>query len=251
MNKGCVANCIILTLLFASSSVHAQKAATEKPAARPESFLEKVLRITGISANPTTLKGPGDEVTTGEVWLAELSSKRNRRLTATGGYRSPIFLPNADLLALRRTDVVRLTITDPQPRMLYSIPDASKLVGFSQANPDQVLMLLEDAAGDTSVGLLSVASGKVSPLPYDLKSESDRQMVEHLAGWTRNYGDVTVYVKHQTKQAISGPLDWTDVFLRSGAAPAVDVSQCSPVNCGQPSLSADRHLLVFIRSDQD
>ena len=251
MNKRCIASCIILILLFPSSLPQAQKTVVEKPAAQPESFLEKVLRITGISANPSTLKGPGDEVTTGEVWLAELSSKKTRKLTPSGGYRSPIFLSNGDVLVLRRTDVVRLTIADAQPRMLYTISGADKLVGFSQANPDQILMLLEDPEGHPSVGLLSLASGKVSPLPYDLKSETDRQMLEHLQGWTRNYGDVTVYVKHQTKQAISGPLDWTDVFLASGAASAVDVSQCSPVNCGQPSLSADRHLLVFIRSDAD
>ncbi len=92
-----------------------------------------------------------------------------------------------------------------------------------------------------SVGLLKISTGPTTPVPYDANSSQDLQMVEELASWSRTYAEI--YVKRQSKQALSGTVEWSDVNQ-----PAVDVSQCTGVNCGQPSLSADEHWLVFVRS---
>lgn len=251
MNKCFATNCAALTLLL-SLLAQTPKASSPTPrsAGKSESFLDKVLRITGISATPNTLKGPGDEVRTGEVWLANLDAKDTRKVSSSGGYRSPIFTADGDILALRGTTLVRLKSSGDDAITLGQIPSISKLVGYNRADPDRVLILREDDNGNTGVGLLSLRTRAVTDVPFDKDSDTDRQMLEHLQGWTRVYDDQTVYVGHQTRQAISGPISWSDVFVKSNSRPAIDVTDCGPVNCGQPSLSADKLLLVFIKSDQ-
>jgi len=85
-------------------------------------------------------------------------------------------------------------------------------------------------------------------LPYDPASGEDLQMVEGLAGWSRTYGERHIYVQKQSKKALSGTVEWHDVFLEVDSEQPVDVSQCDGVNCGQPSLSADGHWLVFVKT---
>lgn len=52
---------------------------------------------------------PGDEVPSGELWLADLDSRGSRALTSSAGYLSPVFLPGTkDILALQGTDAVRV-----------------------------------------------------------------------------------------------------------------------------------------------
>lgn len=222
-----------------------------KSAGKSESFLDKVLRVTGISSTPNTLKGPGDEVRRGEVWLVSLDSKGTRKISSAGGYRSPIFTADGDILALQGTTVVRLKSAGNSSASVGQIAGVSKLVGYNRADPERVLILREDDGGNTEVGLFSLRSGVTTDVPFDRNSDADRQMLEHLQGWTRVYDAETVYVGHRTRQAISGPISWSDVFVKSNDGPARDVSECGPINCGQPSLSADKHLLVFIKSDED
>lgn len=219
---------------------------------KTESFWEKLLRISGISASPSTLKGPGDEVESGQIWLAEVGPKRTHRLAVGSGYRSPVFMPRGnDILALEGNDIVRLSSAGGEPKKLYAVSRATKLVGFSLDDPDKVLILTEDAAGHSGVGLLSVSTGSVTPLAYDPASSKDRHMIEHLRSWDRVYGNKSVYVKRQTKQDLSGAVEWTDVYLKVGDEEPANVSKCNGVNCGQPSLSAGGELLVFIRAAQE
>jgi len=76
-------------------------------------------------------------------------------------------------------------------------------------------------------------------------------MVEHLQGWSSTYGDRHIYVKRKTKQALSGLVQWSDVFLKVGNQEPVDVSQSDGVNCGQPPLSENGHLLVFVKAEAE
>jgi Tol biopolymer transport system component len=215
---------------------------------KTESFLERVLRVSGISASPTTLKGPGDEVQSGQIWLIELGSGNKQSLTAEGRYRSPVFAPEGkSIYALRGTDLVRLSGGAPQK--LSSIKGISKLVGFSEDDADKVLILVADDAGKWIVELLSVSTGKVEVIPYASDSGADLQMLEHLRSWDRTYGDKTVYVKRQSKSSLSGPVEWTDVFLKQGASAPVNISACDQLNCGQPSLSPDGKRLLFVEAE--
>jgi len=230
-----------------------QKNAPDTKQKPQTSFTERLLKFLGISDSPGTLKGPGDEVTSGELWLADLQARTTRALTSSEGYRSPIFLAgNKHVLALRGTEVVLIPSAGGEGKKLYSVDGILKLVGASSENADAVLILLRgEAGGQPRAGLLTVSTGAVKPVPYDPASSQDLQMVETLRGWSRAYGDRRIYVQRESKQALSGKVEWSDVFLQVDSQPSVNVSRCDAVNCGQPSLSADGLWLVFVRAKPD
>jgi hypothetical protein len=241
---------LLLTLLlyfgFASAQMNA-------PPAKPKtqtSFTEKLLKFLGISDSPGTLKGPGDEVVSGELWLADLQAGTTRALTSAAGYRSPIFLSGSkDVLTLRGADVIRIPAAGEEGKKLYSVDGAWKLVAASSEAPATVLILLRGGAdAHPRVALLTVSTGAITPLPYNLSSDQDLQMLENLEGWSRIYGDTRISVQKQSKKVFSGHVEWTDVFLQVNAHSPSNVSQCDGVNCGQPSLSPDAHWLVYVRA---
>ena len=146
-------------------------------------------------------------------------------------------------------DLVRLSLESQEIVKLFPLADVSKLVGFSSVDPESLLILRSGGAGQHSrVGLLSLSTAKVNPLSYDPDSDSDLQMVENLESWTRTYGGEQLFVRRQTKQKLSGTVEWTDVFLQGGVKEPIDISMCNGANCGQPSLSADGHLVVFVKA---
>jgi hypothetical protein len=250
-----ILHCIAITIaLF----LHIALAQTPRSGAPPpnehrtEKFWQKVLRISGISASPSTLRGPGDEVVSGEIWVVGVGTLKPKKLAPNDGYRSPVFLPKSrDILALKGQTLVRLPFVGGTPTTLYTIKGVNKLVGFNQDNVDELLILRENSSGQPEVGLLSLSTGRVAPIPYDQASIDDNHMIEHLRSWDRAYGDKSLYVKHQEKSTFSGTVDYVDVFLKVGKGEPVDVSNCDGVSCGQPSLSADGSLIVFIRAKED
>ena len=88
----------------------------------------------------------------------------------------------------------------------------------------------------------------VTVVPYDLASRRDLQMVENLEGWSRTYGDRRLYVKTQAKQILSGTVEWSDVFLKVGNREPLNISHGDGLNCGQPSLSENGSLVVFVKT---
>lgn len=222
------------------------------PPPKTENFWHKVLRVSGIAASPSTLKGPGDEVQRGQIWIVAVHSGKPRKLTTTGGYRSPVFLTDgAAILALQGSSVMRISLADGSATTLFSVPGVTKLIGFSLDDSNALLVLTRDAQNHPAVAFLDVRTGKLAPLPYDSSSTDDRHMLEHLSAWNRTYGDTLLYVSQQTKSGMAGTLSWLDVFLKQGTQAAVDVSNCDGTNCGQPSLSVDGQFVAFVRSDQD
>jgi hypothetical protein len=249
---------VLITYLVAlgASSAQTPPAAKQQKAPKPqtETFWHKVLRVSGIAESPSTLKGPGDEVEHGQIWVAEIAEGGTRKLTDSGGFRSPVFIPGGkDILALKGTYVVRISFPSGKLTSLYAVTGIRKLVGFSSDDPDQVLALIvaHDTPGDVGVAFLSVSGGKLDPLSYDPLSAGDRHMLEHLSAWDRDYGETRVYIGEQTKSGMAGTLSWTDVFLKKGSNAPIDVSNCDGINCGQPSLSPDGKLLAFVRADEE
>ena len=247
---------LLLTLLVSTASGQAQTNAPPPTTGKQKtstSFTERLLKFLGISDSPGTLKGPGDEVASGALWLADLQNNTTRPLTSGDGYRSPIFLAEAkEILALRGTDVVQVPAGGGEGKKIYSVAGIVKLVGANSADSGTVLILLQgDSGGRPKVGLLTVNTGAVTPVPYDPASSQDLQMVENLEGWSRTYGDRRLYVKRQSKQVLSGTVEWSDVFLLVGNQPPVDVSRCDGANCGQPSLSEDGRVVVFVRAEAE
>ena len=232
------------------AQVPATKAVPRQPPKEP--LWKKVLRASGIAANPSTLKG-SEEFASGQIWLADLAGQRTRELTADARYRSPVFTPGGnDILAIEgQNRIVRLPVAGGRPTRLYTIDGIIKLVGFSQDDSDRVLVLSDGASVDgPRVGWLSVKTGRIVPLSYALTSNEDRRMVEHLRGWDRMYGGTRVYVDNVTTHALSGEAQSTDAFVKVSGGKPINASQCDGVRCGQPSLSADGRRLVFIKAGE-
>jgi hypothetical protein len=181
----------------------------EKPKPQTETFWHRVLRVSGIAESPSTLKGPGDEVEHGQIWVAEIAAGGTRKLTDGGGFRSPVFMPEGkDVLALKGPYVVRVSFPSGKVTNLYAVNGIRKFVGFNRDDPDQVLALVmaHDSSSHPEVAFLSVSGGKLTPLSYDRSSSEDRHMLEHLSAWDRDYGETSVYINQQTKSGMAGTL---------------------------------------------
>jgi len=255
MMKSSSASFVLLVLLTSFASGQTQKSADPSTAGKQKragKLADKLLKFFGISDSPGTLKGPS-ELRSGQIWVAELGPGSTRAITESAGYRSPIFLATSkDILALKESEVWRFPAAGSEGKKLYAIGGITKLVASSADDPDVVLVLQSDgSSGHPRVGLLSISTGKVTPEPYDPTSSQDLQMVENLESWDRVYNDKRVYVKRETKQAISGPVEWTDVFVKVNSQEPVDVSRCDGTNCGQPCMSADGRLIVFVKAEME
>jgi len=105
-------------------------------------------------------------------------------------------------------------------------------------------VLLEASGAASPLGVLSLTSGRVTPLPYDAASEEQRRLVARIRSDERQYGTTGVYTNPQRR----GSLRWTDVYVRTGTAAARNVSKCDGARCGQPALSPDGRSVAFIKS---
>ena len=222
------------------------------PKQKTETFRQKLLRVSGIAQSPSTLKGPGDEIDRGQIWIAEIAGFKARQLTEGGGFRSPVFIPVVnDLAALTTTKVVRVSLTTGKSSDLCSISGITKLIGFNLDDTDKALVLVREGSNPPKVAFLSITACTLEPLLYDDSLTEDRRMVEHLSAWDREYGNVALYVSQQTKSGMAGTQSWIDVFIRSGSGAPLDVSNCAGTNCGQPSLAPDGKLIAFIRANEE
>jgi hypothetical protein len=212
-----------------------------------QSLIVRLLRIAGLTAAPSQLKGPGDEKP-GNVWTADLEGKTTRALTRDGGYRSPVFAAAGAIYALKADAIVALR-TDGSPSAVQTVRGLVKLVGFEGPNTDDIVVLIEAAAGLSPLAIVALKNGAVTPLPYDPRSDEERQMLAQIRSQARVYGDTNVYTKTNSKQLISRPIEWTDVYVQRGTEPPRNVSACDGVDCGQPALSPDRRTVVYIRSE--
>jgi len=232
-----------MAVMGATSLATGLLAQTPRP---PEPLLSKLLRIAGLTAAPSQMRGPADNAAVGDIWIANVDRRPARALTTNGGYRSPIFVNDTPVvLALRGNSVVRLGAQGGSAIPLAGAPKIVKLVGIDATSPDEVIVLLDAPA--SPLGVLSLQSGKVSPLPYDDSSDEQRRMLAQIRAQDRTYGETKVYTKTETKSGLSRPIEWTDVFLTRGAGSPQNVSACDGVNCVQPALSPDGRSLAFVK----
>ena len=216
-------------------------------AAAAESMVERLLRVAGLTAAPAQMRGPGDEVEAGDIWVAGTGAGRAAALTSGGGYRTPVFAPDdGNIVALKGETLVRIPAGGGAAAPVQRAPGVLKLIGFDAGNADEIVVLLD--GGAAPLGVLSVKSGKVTPLPYDAKSDAERRMLAQVRGQERTYGDAAVYVKTESKRGLSRTIEWTDVYFRRGGSPPQNLSACDGVNCGQPSLSPDGRRIAFVKA---
>ncbi len=214
-------------------------------AGHAETMVEKLLRVSGLTASPAEMRGPGDEPEAGDVWVVSPGGAP-AALTSGGGYRSPVFSPDGSVFALKGDAVVR--VAPGSVATLQKVSGALKLVGFDGRNADEVVVLLDRGGAGSPLGVLSLKTGKMATLPYDAKSDGERRMLVQIRGQERVYGDASVYVKTESKRGMTRAIEWTDVYLRRGNQPPQNVSTCDGVNCGQPALSPDGRRVAFVKS---
>jgi len=207
----------------------------------------KILRITGISATPSQQKAPGEEMeAAGAIWISDPQAGTRRMVRNDTGFRSPIFAPNdSTIVALRGGWLWRIDAESGKGNKVHHLSQVMKLIGKDRDDPDKILVL-RDENGKAVPALLSLGSGKLTDIPYDIQSSEDRSLIDHLKGWERDYGNVAVYTKSQRKEGAVGP-EWQDVFFKKGDAEPVNVSRGDGNNCGQPSLSGGGVKVVFVR----
>jgi hypothetical protein len=257
MNFYRVAGVLSLLLLF-SISVWSAPLPTPSPNPSPsppakqttESFWAMLLRISGISATPRNQRGP-QTGKTGQVWVAFLDNKTRRRVaTNDTGFSTPVFFPDGQsILAVQGNDVIKLSVADGSKQKVTEVKGIIKLVGFDTTDLDKVLILSdEDRDSCPTVGLLSLATGKVVPQPYG-RGEGDQLLLGHLEGSYREYdnGKFGVDSVTQSRDHDSGPITWLDIVFMEQNKADVNVSLCEPKNCIQPSLSNDRKRVVYIK----
>lgn len=234
------------SLMVASAGATGLSAQTPRP---PDSLLSKLLRIAGVTAAPSQMRGPADDVAVGNIWIVDVDRRAARALTSDGGYRSPIFLPNdSAVLALRANMIVRLSLQGGNAVPVQNAPGVVKLVGVDAVSPAEVVVLLETPSAGSPLAAVSLQSGKAAPLPFDASSDQQRRVLAQIRAQDRTYGDTTVYTKTETKPGLSRPIEWIDVFLRRGTASPQNVSACDGVNCVQPALSPDGRNVAFIKA---
>ena len=221
--------------------------------AQTESWWQKFLRITGVSATPSKQRGSIQTVESGYIWIASLEEKTSRRLTDESSYRSPVFVDkDQNILALKNDEVVRIPVSGGQVQTLFPIKGANKLVGLSLDDPDKMLMLIKDQDAKITIGLLSLTTGHVTPVPYETKSSEGESMFAHLSGWNRVYCNTEISLGENNRTDRSGRIThkWTDVYVKRAYRDPINVSNCNGVNCGQPSLSQDGTLVAFIKGER-
>lgn len=218
--------------------------------ASADSFQEWLLRIAqiaGVSATPSQQKGGGEDYFSGDLMLVNLKENIRRRITSGGGYRSPIFEPgDKNILALKAGAIVRVPAAGGEEQVVHVVPRIAKLIGFDRSDSDKLLVLLTAEGNESPVGFLSLKSGQVTALAFDRSSEKQREMLNHLKGWERVYGEVKLYPQERTKNVLGRTKVWTDVFLQRGGQFPDNISNCDGKNCGQSSLSHDKNLVVYV-----
>jgi hypothetical protein len=217
-------------------------------AAAAETLIQKLLRIAGLTAAPAQMRGPADQVDPGNIWRAAAETGVAKALTTDGGYTSPIFSPDGRVYALKGGSIVRLPQETGAGVPLHKVPGALKLVGFDSTNADDLVLLFDAPPAASPLGVLSLKSGRVTPLPYDASSEDERRMLAQIRGQEREYGTTRVYTRSESRRGLSRLIQWTDVYIRRGTAAPRNVSNCDGVSCVQPSLSSDGQSVMFIKT---
>lgn len=211
-----------------------------------DSLLDKLLRISGLGAAPGQLRS--DEGEAGSLWLARVDAGEARGLTATGGFRSPVFtLDDAGVLALKGDELVRVSLPQGEVRVLRPAPGVRKLVGFDPQSPDELLVLMDSAA--KPLASLSLKTGAITPLAYDPAAPEQQRLLGQIRAQDRVSGKTSVSVQTERRQGLSRAIEWSAIFVRQGDAAPRNVSGDESVNCSQPALSHDARFVVFVKTE--
>ncbi len=250
---------LALILLVAPST----GGAVEKDKAKPaESFWDKFLRITGISATPSTSK-EGQSEDAGDIWVGEIGGVSRLRLTSTGDYRSPVFSADGrEVFALRGNppaiELVRIgTSGGDEPITVRKAPRVTRLVAVDREESNRLVVLTGEKGAPTDLAFLSIDSDRILSLRPEPADKSYTDALALAARWDRRYAvpgfpsvEVTVRPTPGGEPKIPGAPPGTDVFVNEEANEPVNLSRCRGDRCLQPALSPDGKLVAFVRIER-
>lgn len=216
--------------------------------AEEESIIAKVLHIFGITATPSGQKGI-EGISLGEIWIMDRNGLNRRKVSDGKNYSSPVFYgANNTILALNSGSLVKIEQVYglEKDTKLFSLPLVTKLI--DSPNYDNKLFILDK---NSSLGYVSLDSGDVTYLEYNNTVEKNKAMINYLEGWRRDYSGTSIFVETNTKRVMAGEVEWSDIYLSNEKNETKNISQCSPLNCSQPSLSKSKNFIVYIQEAEE
>jgi Tol biopolymer transport system component len=207
-----------------------------------ESLWQTLAGFFGISQSPSQLRSGSGEPVEGEIWLVPAAGGAKTRLTADGGFSSPVFLPDGKaLLALRDDRLVRVEIAGGAVTELGRVPGVTRLVGIARERPDDLAVV---AVGDgrSRIEIVEPGSGRRRIVRHDPQSSRDRLMLAYAEGDEREYGSVRVF----TDERSTSFRQWTDVFIQTAGGPPVDLTNGNGISSRQPTVSPDGALVAYV-----
>jgi len=218
-------------------------AATPCDPDHPETFVDRVLRVTGLDA---TAKGPGEPPPAGDLHLVPAAGGARNRLTEGRKLRSPVFTSDDYLVALQGEKLVRVDLEGDlgeRPAWIADVPGAVRLAGLAAGDPNLLVVLVEKDDGQRYPAVVCMSTGHVVPLA-ELEDVSElTRLLPRLRSAERRYGSVLL---RSQRNGNGG----RDVYkVEDGGK--VNLSKCRADSCTQGALSPDGRLVVFVRVDLD
>jgi hypothetical protein len=211
--------------------------------AEGDSFLATLLRFTGITATPSTVKG-NDNFMIGDIWLAQVSAAKAsapQKITTDGSYHSPLWIPGSQsILAMKGDKLVQLNVQGKEEKIRYTLTNNTVLLGFDKQDESRILVLQRPL----TVGIFTLANGQITPLPYNDNNPKEREAFAQLRKDFRRYDSVNVSVNDKKQPSSKGYRSVYTILIEllSGE----DISISCPSACSQPALAADGRQLLFI-----
>jgi len=210
--------------------------------AEGDSFLAALLRFTGITATPSTVRG-NDNVIEGDIWLVQIGEAETsepRKITHNGTYHTPLWIPGSQsILAMKGDKLVRLNAQGIEEKMLHTLTDNTVLLGFDKNDANRLLVLQESI-----VGILTLGNGQITTLPYDNKNPEERDAFDQLRSGFRDYETAQVSIENQSKVDPQGHFKPVNtIHIKLGKK---DISITCPSACSQPAFAKNGQQLLFI-----
>lgn len=241
----------LLLLSGVCSAQTPEQMPTPAPTPRQLTWWDKLLLVSGVSATPRNQRGEESARTgdfLGDIYVVALNSNfeptgAGSKITTGGGFRSPVFLPGGDdLLAIKGEKIVRLSVSRRTEKELQTVKGIVKLVGVNAGNPDEVLILTDlDRDNCPGVGMFSLSTGKVTPIPYGLTG-LDETRVRHLMGGDREYDDVRLQEVPEADARLN-------VYVKPSNRDRVNVSGCAGVNCFHPTYINNPRRVAYVKQE--
>jgi len=215
----------------------------QRATAKGDSFLAALLRFTGITATPSTVRG-NDNFMEGDIWLVQIretEASKPLKITHGGSYQTPLWIPGSQsILAMKGNKLVQLNVQGAEEKTLYTLPDNTALFGFDSHDTNRILVIQE-----AIVGVLTRENGHITALPYDSNNSKERDAFDQLRSDFRDYGSVKISIKSKKAVNSQGHFKQFNTILIEQRG-KTDISVACPSACGQPALTENGRQLLFI-----